>query len=79
MTNYGTSLSSIDTDDIETWYDYAKHYNGMRCANRRVSSPYVRAGTSNYEKGKYAPDGKFDSEYVDRQLGIDVMLRALLE
>lgn len=79
VTNYGTSLSSIDPNNIETYYDYAEHYNGMGYANRGLPSPYVWAGTDNYEKGKYVADGKFDANYVDQQLGVAVMLRTLLE
>lgn len=79
VTNYGTDLSTIDPDDISTYYNYAEHYNGMGYANKGLPSPYVWAGTSNYEKGKYVADGQFDPNYVDQQLGVAVMLRALLE
>lgn len=51
----------------------------MGYANKGLPSPYVWAGTSNYEKGKYVADGKFDPNYVDQQLGVAVMLRTLLE
>ena len=76
--NYGSDLSSIDPNDIQTYYDYAEHYNGMGYANKGLPSPYVWAGTSNYEKGKYVADGQFDPNYVDQQLGVAVMLQALL-
>lgn len=79
VTNYGSDLSSIDPDDISTYYDYAEHYNGMGYANKGLPSPYVWAGTSNYQSGKYVADGQFDPNYVDQQLGVAVMLRALLE
>lgn len=79
VTNYGSDLSTIDPDNIETYYNYAEHYNGMGYANKGLPSPYVWAGTDNYEKGKYVADGQFDPNYVDQQLGVAVMLRALLE
>lgn len=79
VTNYGTDLSTIDPDNIETYYDYAEHYNGMGYANKGLPSPYVWAGTDNYEKGKYVADGQFDPNYVDQQLGVAVMLKTLLE
>lgn len=79
VTNYGTPLSDIDPSDIQTYYDYAEHYNGMGYANKGLPSPYVWAGTDNYEKGKYVADGQFDPNYVDQQLGVAVMLKALLE
>ena len=79
VTNYGTDLSTIDPNDIETYYNYAEHYNGMGYANKGLPSPYVWAGTSNYTSGKYVADGVFDPNYVDQQLGVAVMLQALLE
>jgi len=79
VSNYGTPLSSIDPNNIETYYDYAEHYNGMGYHNKGLPSPYVWAGTSNYEKGKYVADGQFDPNHVDQQLGVAVMLRTLLE
>ena len=50
----------------------------MGYANKGIPSPYVWAGTSNYSSGKYIADGVFDSSYVDQQLGVAVMLQALL-
>ena len=72
--NYGT----IDVNDITTWYDFAERYNGLGYRNRGVSSPYVWAGTTNYTSGKYVADGVYDASYVDGQLGVAVMLKALL-
>ncbi len=71
--SYGTI-----TEDISSWYDFAEHYNGMGYSNRGVSSPYVWAGTTNYTSGKYVADGVYDSGYVDKQLGVAVMLQAIL-
>ncbi len=78
VTNYGSDLSSIDPNDINTYYNYAEHYNGMGYHNKGLPSPYVWAGTSNYQSGKYVADGKFDPNYVDQQLGVAVMLQALM-
>ncbi|MCD8024586.1 MAG: hypothetical protein LUE64_03535 [Candidatus Gastranaerophilales bacterium] len=72
--NYGT----IDVNDITTWYDYAEHYNGMGYSNRGVTSPYVWAGTSNYTSGKYVADGVYDASYVDKQVGVAVLLKAIM-
>lgn len=77
--NYGSDLSTIDPKDINTYYNYAEHYNGMGYHNKGLPSPYVWAGTSNYQSGKYVADGKFDPNYVDQQLGVAVMLQSLLE
>ncbi len=66
------------TNDISTWYDMAERYNGLGYRNKGVSSPYVWAGTTNYTSGKYVADGVYDSGHVDKQLGVAVMLKALL-
>lgn len=68
----------INMNDITTWYDFAERYNGLGYRNKGVSSPYVWAGTTNYTSGKYVADGVYDAGYVDQQLGVAVMLKALL-
>ena len=72
--NYG----NIDMNDITTWYDFAERYNGLGYRNKGVSSPYVWAGTTNYTSGKYVADGVYDSNYVDQQLGVAVLLKAIM-
>lgn len=69
---------NINMNDITTWYDFAERYNGLGYRNKGVSSPYVWAGTTNYTSGKYVADGVYDAGYVDQQLGVAVMLKALL-
>lgn len=72
------SYGNINMNDITTWYDFAERYNGLGYRNKGVSSPYVWAGTTNYTSGKYVADGVYDAGYVDQQLGVAVMLKALL-
>ena len=72
------SYGNISMNDITTWYDFAERYNGLGYRNKGVSSPYVWAGTTNYTSGKYVADGVYDAGYVDQQLGVAVMLKALL-
>lgn len=69
---------NIDRNNIQTWYDYAEHYNGMGYRNKGVASPYVWAGTSNYTSGKYVADGIYDAGCVDKQIGVAAMLKAIL-
>lgn len=68
----------VDSNNIETWYEFAERYNGLGYRNRGVSSPYVWAGTDNYTSGKYVADGKYSADYVDQQLGVALMLKSLL-
>ena len=72
------SYGNINMNDITTWYNFAERYNGLGYRNKGVSSPYVWAGTTNYTSGKYVADGVYDAGYVDQQLGVAVMLKALL-
>lgn len=52
-------------------------YNGTGYDAKGLPSPYGFAGTDQYVRGKYVADGKFDSNYVDTQLGCLGMLLAL--
>ena len=77
MTRY-IDQDKLDKDDINTYYDVAERYNGLGYRNKGVQSPYVWAGTTNYSGGKYVADGVYDANYVDRQLGVAVMLKRLM-
>lgn len=69
----------VDANNIDTWYEYAERYNGLGYRNRGVTSPYVWAGTTNYHGGKYVADGVYDSSAYDQQLGVALMLKAIVK
>lgn len=77
MTRY-IDQSKLDKDDVNTYYDVAERYNGLGYRNKGVQSPYVWAGTTNYSGGKYVADGVYDANYIDKQLGVAVMLKRLM-
>lgn len=52
-----------------------EQYNGLGYAEKGLPSPYVWAGTDQYEKGKYVADGKYSPETVDAQLGCAGILK----
>lgn len=52
-------------------------YNGLGYTSRRENSPYVWAGTSLEQPGKYVADGKFDPSADDKQLGCAAVLSRL--
>lgn len=54
-----------------------EQYNGLGYARRGLPSPYIWAGTDQYEKGKYIADGSFKADYVDKQLGCVALLDAM--
>lgn len=56
-------------------------YNGVGYLKHHtdILSPYVWSGTNHYQKGKYASDGKFDEDLIDRQLGCAPLFRYLTD
>jgi lysozyme family protein len=59
--------------------DVLERYNGLGYRNKGIPSPYLWAGTDQYEKGKYVKDGVFDPNHVDQQLGVAPILMKLRE
>jgi lysozyme family protein len=54
-----------------------EHYNGMGYRQFGLPSPYLWSFSSNYVKGKYGQDGKFDPDLVSKQVGAAVLLKGL--
>ena len=54
-----------------------EQYNGLGYYNKGIPSPYIWAGTNQYQKGKYVADGKFDPNHVDQQLGCAGIIKAM--
>lgn len=57
---------------LKTFEDY--NGDGYLKYHPTVNSPYVWSGTNLYTKGKYASDGKFDPNLVDKQIGCAALL-----
>jgi lysozyme family protein len=62
----GTALASLEA------------YNGIGYAAKGIPSPYLWAGTNQYQAGKYVADGRFDPTHVDAQPGCAGMLKAMM-
>jgi lysozyme family protein len=56
---------------------FLEAYNGMGYAEKDLRSPYIWAATSNYQKGKFTSDGKFDPSATSDQIGCAAMLKLL--
>lgn len=69
--------NSVDTNNINSLLDFAERFNGLGYRYKGIPSPYVWAGTDRYECGKYVDDGVFDPDYVDKQLGVAVMMKSI--
>jgi lysozyme family protein len=55
-----------------------EQYNGLGYAARGRPSPYVWAGTNQYQSGKYVHDGVYDPGVVDKQPGCAGLLMAMM-
>jgi lysozyme family protein len=55
-----------------------EEYNGLGYAARGRPSPYVWAGTNQYQSGKYVRDGVYDPAAVDKQPGCAGLLMAMM-
>lgn len=63
---------------IENTLNLLERYNGLGYKKKGLPSPYLWAWSSNYKKGKYVADGKFDPNFVDQQCGTAVLLKMLM-
>lgn len=54
-----------------------EEYNGLGYAARGRPSPYVWAGTNQYQSGKYVRDGVYDPNAIDSQPGCAGLLMAM--
>jgi lysozyme family protein/peptidoglycan hydrolase-like protein with peptidoglycan-binding domain len=56
-------------------------YNGFGYRNNHpeVKSPYLWSFSTNYQRGKYVADGRFDASVVDKQCGTMPMLRRMMD
>jgi lysozyme family protein len=51
-----------------------ERWNGLGPRNHGIFTGYLWSGTNHYTKGKYVSDGVWNSETVDKQLGIIAVL-----
>lgn len=69
--------NKIDPENLDSLLYFAEKYNGLGYRDRNVASPYVWAGTDRYTSGKFVRDSQYDKNYVDTQLGVAVMMKAI--
>ena len=74
-------LDTYDNWDLPHILYQLECFNGLgyKKSHSEVNSPYLWSGTNYYEKGKYASDGKFDSELVDKQIGTVPLFKFLTD
>lgn len=73
-------LDKVEEWDIETLLSELEKYNGLgyKKYHPEVPSPYLWSKTCYYVSGKYASDGKFDKNLVDKQIGCAPILKFLI-
>lgn len=70
-------LTEVTDWRLEKMLFYCEKYNGTGYHSKGLPSPYVWAGTTIQEPGKYVADGKFDDDYWDTQPGCAGLLYAI--
>jgi lysozyme family protein len=55
----------------------AEKFNGFGYFEQDINSPYIWAGTDQYDSGKYTEDGEYDPDAIDSQLGVASILKWL--
>lgn len=53
-------------------------FNGFGYRNKGINSPYLWSFTSNYTRGKYVSDGRYNASAVDGQCGAIPVLRQIM-
>lgn len=72
-------LDKVKFIDVISKLVMAHKYNGIGYLKKGIYSPYIWAGSNHYTRGKYTSDGWYDSNAIDKQLGVAVILKALQE
>lgn len=69
---------SPESKDIVALLCFAEKYNGTGYYDNGRISPYIYSGTNVYASGKYVKDHIYDPNVIDGQVGVYLILNALL-
>lgn len=74
-----SKCSEISIWTLEECLKFAEAHNGLGYLRNHpdIKSPYLWSCTSLYTKGKYASDGKFDSQAISEQVGAAALFKIL--
>lgn len=81
-----SAVDAIRYMNIDKWRDWSvsgilyllEKYNGFGYRRYNINTPYLWSFTNHYAKGKFIVDGKFDRNFVSKQIGAAVLLRRLM-
>ena len=57
---------------------FGESYNGFGAFKHGINTAYLWCGSNHYTKGGYPSDGKFDPNYVSRNIGIFPIIEAII-
>lgn len=82
-----SAIDALHYSGLAKWHDWSiagtlfklETYNGLgyRRYHPLVLSPYLWSFSQHYQRGKYAADGRFDTNLVSQQCGAAVLLKQL--
>jgi len=80
-----SAIDAIQYDGLDKVTDWSipsalkrlEGYNGLGYKMKGLLSPYLWAGTSLYNGGKYTSDGHYNPDAIDAQLGCVVLIKRL--
>ena len=65
--------------DMAAMLAFAEKFNGTGYTDyHKGNNPYLYSGTNIYKKGKYDYDGHYNSNLVDRQVGVFALINKIL-
>lgn len=67
-------LQAKDWSTIGSTLWVCEGFNGTGYWKRGLVSPYIWSGTSNYLRGKYTGDNRYNPKAVDQQMGVAALL-----
>lgn len=78
------ALKMKDMQRVQEWSAarmlfQAEVFNGLGYVGKGINSPYVWAGTTHEQRGKYVSDGEFSATADDTQLGVAAVLIRLAQ
>lgn len=73
------TLQGFDTfigwDRVEVLLYHLEMYNGFGYRSKKINSPYLWNRTNFYTKGKFVKDGRYDKNFIDKQIGCVPILK----
>ena len=75
----GRNLNEVSDWSVGAALEIFERYNGLGYRNRNLMSPYLWAGSTYYDKGKFVSDETFDPEAGTKQIGAAVLLKRMEE